>query len=71
MTDKMKLTDVNGELHFLNKDQVRMMLTIGWLSFFTSWLGKKKLLLCYKFKFYITNFFWIRQSKMTKIKHLT
>ena len=38
MTDKMRLTDVNGELHFLTQDQIRMMLTIGWLSFFTSWL---------------------------------
>ena len=38
MTDNMTLIDVNGEIHFLTQDQVRMMMTIGWLSFLSSWI---------------------------------
>ena len=34
----MKLIDVNGYSHELTPRQVRMMITIGWVSFFLSWL---------------------------------
>ena len=37
LTNNMKLMDVNGYPHDLTPYQVRMMITIGWIAFFSSW----------------------------------
>lgn len=34
----MKLVDTNGYSHELTHRQVRMMMVIGWLAFFLSWI---------------------------------
>ena len=34
----MRLIDVNGAPHVLTEYQVRMMITIGWLTFLAAWL---------------------------------
>ena len=33
----MKLIDVNGYPHDLTPSQVRLMMAIGWMAFFSSW----------------------------------
>ena len=38
ISDQMKLVDTNGYSHELTPLQVRMMMAIGWLSFFLSWI---------------------------------
>ena len=38
ISNQMKLVDTNGYSHELTPLQVRMMMTIGWLSFFLSWI---------------------------------
>jgi len=38
MTNDMKLIDVNGLPHELTEYQVRMMITIGWLTFLAAWI---------------------------------
>ena len=35
--DNMKLIDINGIPHKLTPTQVRVMMAIGWISFFLSW----------------------------------
>ena len=34
----MRLIDVNGAPHVLTEHQVRMMITIGWVTFLAAWL---------------------------------
>ena len=34
----MRLIDVNGLAHELTEHQVRMMITVGWLTFLAAWL---------------------------------
>ena len=38
MTPNMKLIDVNGLPHVLTEHQVRMMVTIGWITFLAAWM---------------------------------
>ena len=38
MTPNMRLIDVNGAPHALTEHQVRMMITIGWVTFLAAWL---------------------------------
>ena len=38
MTPNMRLIDVNGLPHNLTEYQVRMMITIGWLTFLAAWV---------------------------------
>ena len=38
ISNDMKLVDTNGYSHELTPHQVRMMMTIGWLTFFLSWI---------------------------------
>ena len=38
MTPNMRLIDVNGLPHELTEFQVRMMITIGWLTFLAAWV---------------------------------
>ena len=38
MTPNMRLIDVNGAPHVLTEYQVRMMITIGWVTFLAAWL---------------------------------
>ena len=38
MTNDMKIIDVNGLPHELTESQVRMMITIGWLTFLAAWV---------------------------------
>ena len=38
MTNDMKLIDVNGLPHDLTEHQVKMMITIGWLTFLAAWV---------------------------------
>ena len=38
MTPHMRLIDVNGLPHELTEHQVRMMITIGWLTFLAAWV---------------------------------
>ena len=38
MTPNMRLIDVNGAPHVLTEHQVRMMITIGWVTFLAAWL---------------------------------
>ena len=38
MTPNMRLIDVNGAPHVLTEYQVRMMITIGWLTFLAAWV---------------------------------
>ena len=38
MSPKMRLIDVNGLPHELTEYQVRMMITIGWLTFVAAWV---------------------------------
>ena len=38
MTPNMRLIDVNGLEHELTEYQVRMMITIGWLTFLAAWV---------------------------------
>ena len=38
VTPNMRLIDVNGLPHVLTEHQVRMMITIGWISFLAAWL---------------------------------
>ena len=42
----MRLIDVNGAPHVLTEHQVRMMITIGWITFLAAWLMN---ILNYKF----------------------
>ena len=34
----MRLIDVNGSPHVLTEHQVRMMITIGWITFLAAWM---------------------------------
>ena len=38
MTPNMRLIDVNGAPHVLTEHQVKMMITIGWVTFLAAWL---------------------------------
>ena len=38
MTPNMRLIDVNGAPHVLTEYQVKMMITIGWVTFLAAWL---------------------------------
>ena len=38
MTPNMRLVDVNGAPHVLTEYQVKMMITIGWVTFLAAWL---------------------------------
>ena len=38
MTPNMRLIDVNGLEHELTEHHVRMMITIGWLTFLAAWV---------------------------------
>ena len=38
MTPNMRLIDVNGAPHVLTEYQVRLMITIGWVTFLAAWL---------------------------------
>ena len=38
VTPNMRLIDVNGAPHVLTEYQVRMIITIGWLTFLAAWL---------------------------------
>ena len=38
MTPNMRLIDVNGSPHVLTEHQVKMMITIGWVTFLAAWL---------------------------------
>ena len=38
VTSNMRLIDVNGAPHVLTEYQVRMMITIGWVTFLAAWL---------------------------------
>ena len=38
MTPNMRLIDVNGAPHVLTEYQVKMMITIGWVTYMAAWL---------------------------------
>ena len=38
VTPNMRLIDVNGAPHVLTEHQVKMMITIGWMTFLAAWL---------------------------------
>ena len=38
VTPDMKLIDIHGAPHELTEHQVRMMITIGWVTFLAAWL---------------------------------
>ena len=53
MTPNMRLIDVNGAPHVLTAHQVRMMITIGWVTFLAAWLMNFKFSLSPKGKMFI------------------